>query len=109
MANATSVVVAKDGREQFQGVFSKVYEVRATMDIGDLADGAGETNTIAVPGVALGDMVVGISFGVTLAGFTVTGYVSAADTVSIRVQNESGTQTNPASTTIKVLVARPNW
>lgn len=109
MANATAVTVVKDGREQFQGVFDKVYEVRATMNIGDLADGAGETNTIAVPGVALGDMVLGISFGVTLAGFTVTGYVSAADTVSIRVQNESGTQTNPAETTIKVLVARPGW
>lgn len=109
MANATAVVVAKEGREQFQGIFEKVLEVRATMDIGDLADGAGETNTIAVPGVALGDMVLGISFGVTLAGFTVTGYVSATNVVSIRVQNESGTQTNPASTTIKVLVGRPGW
>lgn len=109
MANATAVKVVKDSREQFQGVFSRVFEVRATMDIGDLADGAGETNTIAVPGVALGDMVVGISFGVDLAGFTATGYVSAANVVSIRVQNESGSQTNPASTTIKVLVARPSW
>lgn len=109
MANATAVTVVKDGREQFQGVFDKVFEVRATMNIGDLADGAGETNTIAVPGVALGDMVLGISFGVTLAGFTVTGYVSAANEVSVRVQNESGTQTNPAETTIKVLVARPGW
>jgi hypothetical protein len=109
MANAANVLVVKDGREQFQGVFDKVFEVRATMNIGDLADGAGETNTIAVPGVALGDMVLGISFGVTLAGFTVTGYVSAANEVSVRVQNESGTQTNPADTTIKVLVARPGW
>lgn len=109
MANATAVTVVKDGREQFQGIFDRVFEVRATMDIGDLADGAGETNTIAVPGVALGDMVLGISFGVTLAGFIATGFVSAADVVSIRVQNESGTQTNPASTTIKVVVARPGF
>lgn len=109
MANATAVTVVKDGREQFQGVFDRVFEVRATMNIGDLADGAGETNTIAVPGVAFGDMVIGISFGVTLAGFLATGYVSAANEVSIRVQNESGTQTNPAETTIKVLVARPGW
>jgi hypothetical protein len=109
MANATSVVVVKDGREQFQGVFDKVYEVRATMDIGDLADGAGESNTVAVPGVVLGDMVLGISFGVTLAGFTVTGYVSAANEVTVRVQNESGTQTNPASTTIRLVIARPGF
>lgn len=109
MANATSVVVVKDGREQFQGVFERIFEVRATMDIGDLADGAGESNTVAVPGVALGDMVIGTSFGVTLAGFTVTSYVSAADVVTVRVQNESGTQTNPASTTIKLVIARPGF
>jgi hypothetical protein len=109
MANATAVVVVKNGREQFQGVFDSVFEVRATMDIGDLADGAGESNTVAVPGVKLGDMVIGVSFGVDLAGFTTTAYVSAANVVTVRVQNESGTQTNPASTTIKLVVARPGF
>jgi hypothetical protein len=109
MANATAVKVVKNGREQFQSVFDSVFQVRATMDIGDLADGAGESNTVAVPGVKLGDMVVGMSFGVTLAGFTVTAYVSAADVVTVRVQNESGTQTNPASTTIKLVIGRPSF
>lgn len=109
MANATAVTV-KRGREQFQGLFSDMWAVKATMDIGDLADGAGETNTIAVPGVALGDMVVvQPTFGVTTAGFTITAWVSAANVVSVRVQNESGSQTNPASTTVRVLVGRPAW
>jgi hypothetical protein len=107
VANATAVKVVKNGREQLGGIFDSVFQVRATMDIGDLADGTGESNTVAVPGVKLGDMVIGMSFGVTLAGFTVTAYVSAADVVTVRVQNESGTQTNPASTTIKLVVARP--
>jgi hypothetical protein len=110
MANATSVVVAKDGREQFQGVFEKVFEVRATIDPDSLADGAGDNDTIAVPGVALGDMVLGISLGVDLAGMTVTGWVSAADVVTVRFQNESTTNPlNLAETTIKVLVGRPGW
>jgi hypothetical protein len=75
-----------------------------------LADGAGDNDTIAVPGVALGDMVLGISLGVDLAGMTVTGWVSAANTVTVRFQNESGT--NPldlGAATIKVLVGRPGW
>lgn len=110
MANATSVVVVKDGREQFQGIFDRVFEVRATIDADSLADGAGDNDTIAVPGVALGDMVLGISLGVDLAGMTVTGWVSAADVVTVRFQNESGTNPlNLASTTIKVLIGRPGW
>jgi hypothetical protein len=110
MADATSVVVVKDGREQFQGVFDRIWEVRATINADSLADGAGDNDTIAVPGVALGDMVIGISLGVDLAGMTVTGWVSAANTVTVRFQNESGTNPlNLAETTIKVLVARPGW
>lgn len=109
MANATSVVVVKDGREQFQGVFDKVFEVIATINVDDLAEAAGDNDTIAVPGVALGDMVVGISLGVDVAGLIVTGWVSAADVVTIRFQNETGGSVNLAETTIKVLVARPGW
>jgi hypothetical protein len=110
MANATAVTVVKNGREQFQGVFDRVWEVRATINPDSLADGAGDNDTIAVPGVALGDMVLGISLGVDLAGMTVTGWVSAANTVTVRFQNESGT--NPldlGAATIKVLVGRPGW
>jgi ribosomal protein L18E len=109
MANATSVVVVKDGREQFQGIFNKVFEVRATINVDDIADQSGDNDTIAVPGVALGDMVLGISLGVDVAGLTVTGWVSAADVVTIRFQNESGGSVNLAETTIKVLVGRPGW
>ena len=110
MANATNVVVVKDGREQFQGVFDRVFEVRATIDADSLADGAGDNDTITVPGVALGDMVLGISLGVDLAGMTVTGWVSAANTVTVRFQNESGTNPlNLGETTIRVLVGRPGW
>lgn len=109
MANATAVTSVR-GREQFQGLFSEMWEVKATINADSLADGAGDNDTIAVPGVALGDMVLGISLGVDLAGMTVTGWVSAANVVTIRFQNESGTDPlNLAETTIKVLVGRPAW
>ena len=75
----------------------------ATFNAGSLADGAGETTTVTVTGAALGDFVL-VSLGVDLAGITVTGYVSAADTVSVRVQNESGGTLDLASTTLRVRV-----
>jgi hypothetical protein len=61
-----------------------------THDFGSLADGAGETTTVTVTGAALGDFVEAVSLSVDLQGMTLTGYVSAADTVSVRMQNESG-------------------
>jgi len=108
MANATNVVLVR-GTQQFQGAFSEMWEVTASIDADNLADAAGDNDTVAVPGVALGDIVLGMSFGVDLAGMTVTAYVSAADTVTIRFQNESGGAVNLAATTIRILIGRPAW
>lgn len=108
MADATAEVVTR-GTRQFQGAFSEMFFATATIDIGSLADAVGETNLVDVPGVVLGDMVLGVSFGVDLVGITVTAYVSAANVVALRCQNESGAAPNPAATTLKVLVGRPAW
>ena len=105
MAAATAVV-SRRGNDTFRGIFSDTWLVTATLDAGNLVDGAGETDTVAVPGVALGDMVLGCSFAVDESGMSVTGYVSAAGVVSIRVQNESGSTVNLASCTIRLVVAR---
>lgn len=105
MATGSSVVVER-GNKQFQGMFQDMWKVTCTLDAGSLTDGTGESDTITVPGVALGDMVLGISFGVSEAGVTVTGYVSAANTVTLRVQNESGGTVDLASTTVRLVVAR---
>jgi len=75
----------------------------ATYDAASLADGAGATTTITVTGAALGDFVM-VSHGVDLQGITVTGYVSATDTVSVRFQNESGGTLDLASSTLRALV-----
>jgi hypothetical protein len=105
MAAATAIT-ARRGNDQFRGLFSDTWSVSATLDASSLIDGAGETNTIAVPGVILGDVVVGVSMGVDLAGLTITPYVSVAGTVSIRFQNESTATVNLASTTVKFVVVR---
>ena len=105
MAAATAVVT-RQGNDQFRGVFSDTWSVVCTLDAGSLVDAAGETETIAVPGVVLGDIVIGFSFGVDLVGITVTAYVSAANVVTIRIQNEAAATVDLASTTIRLVVGR---
>ena len=84
-------------------VLAGILSGSATFNAGSLADGAGETTTVTVTGAALGDFVL-VSHGVDVAGISVTGYVSAADTVSVRLQNESGGTLDLASATLRVRV-----
>lgn len=86
------------------GAIKGFWSVRCTLDAGSLNDAAGESDTIAVPGVALGDAVEFVSLGVDRAGITITGYVDAAGSVTLRVQNESGGTVNLASTVVRLVV-----
>jgi len=71
----------------------------ATFNPPNLADGAGTTTTVTVTGAALGDYAIA-SFSLDLQGITVTAYVSSANTVSVRFQNESGGALDLASGTL---------
>jgi hypothetical protein len=73
------------------------------LDVASLADGVGATSAITVTGAALGDYTIA-SLAVDVAGITVTSYVSATDTVSVRFQNESGGTLDLASATLRILV-----
>lgn len=75
----------------------------ATFDPAANVDGTGETTTVTVQGAQLGDFAIA-SFSLDLQGYTVTAYVSAANTVSVRFQNESGAAPNIASGTLRVKV-----
>jgi hypothetical protein len=77
----------------------------ATFDPANLADGAGETTTVTVTGAALGDYATA-SFSLDLQGITLTAWVSAANTVSVRLQNESGGALDLASGTLRAKVTK---
>lgn len=77
----------------------------ATYDPANLVDGAGVTTTVTVTGAALGD-VAQASFSLDLQGITLTAWVSAANTVSVRFQNETGGAIDLASGTLRA-TARP--
>ena len=117
MANTLTLNEVKRGRKQFQGFFaSDMWTVKATWADQDAID-ANDTLTVtmAVPGVELGDMVVGVSSSVDLSDGTdqavLTAHVTAADVVSIYLQADKGEFAADAlnNAVIKVLVARPAW
>ena len=94
-------------RKQFQAVFPEVTVVSATVDPASLADGAGETIAVSAPGVAVGDAVIAVAPGVDLQDISHSAYVAAADSIELRLQNESGAgPTDLASSTWKFVVAQ---
>lgn len=108
MASATAVVTKRD-QSSFRGLFNDTWTVTATLDSASVASGAtgAATDTVTVPGVALGDMVIGMSVGVSEAGIVRRAYVSAANTVTIATDNLTGSSVDLASTTLKLIIARP--
>lgn len=75
------------------------------LDPGNIADGAGDTYPITVTGANLGDAVE-FSAPYDLQGITVTAWVSAVNTVSMRFQNETGGAIDLASGTYKFKVTK---
>lgn len=103
---AASAVVVRRGNDQFRGVFNDTWSVTATLNLASVADAETQVDTVSVPGVALGDMVLACSFGVDAAGLSITAYVSAADVVTIAANNNTGAAVDLASTTIRLVIAR---
>jgi hypothetical protein len=105
MAAATAVV-SRRGNDQFRGLFSDTWEVQCTLNAASVGIAGADTDTVTVPGVALGDIVIGFSFGVSEAGLIKRAYVSAANTVTIATYNPTGAAVDLASTTVNLIIAR---
>lgn len=84
---------------------STVLQGSATYDPANLVDGAGATTTVTVTSAALGD-IADASFSLDVQGITVTAWVSAANTVSVRFQNETGGAIDLASGTLRARVRK---
>lgn len=96
------------GKQQFQGVFSDLWEVSETVNFANAATGSGTFASVdvTVPGVALGDVVLGVSMGVDTVDAAVVGAVTAADTVTLTLLNNTAGAVDLASTTAKFIVGR---
>jgi hypothetical protein len=72
------------------------------------ADAAGVSGDFPVPGVALGDFVVGVAVDQDLAGAHLTAQVTAAGVVTARIDNKSGAGVN-LDTEIHFLIVPLAW
>ncbi len=102
--------ITKPWYDWLKGVDTKLRELTplegtATYDPPSLADGVGATTTVTVNGAALGDMA-SASFSLATSGITISAWVSAANTVSVRFQNESGGVLDIASGTLTARVQK---
>lgn len=119
MANTLSVTRTEQGIAQFQGSFNEMFRVTGTVTDQDaINDDVAVRITLTVPGLALGDMVLGVSFNKALldanAQITLTGFVSAANTLILVLVNvDETTDAYDADVlnggTFKVLIGRPAW
>lgn len=112
MAFTTATVSKVErGTKQFRGVFSDLWTASLTVDPSSIAAGAEDTATFTIPGVALGDVVIGVGPGVSLTSSgeaSVDAWVSAANTLTIRITNLHATNAvDLASSTWKVVIGRP--
>jgi hypothetical protein len=76
-----------------------------TFDPGSIADGSVETTTVTVADAALGDLAIA-SFSLSTQGIILNAWVSAADTVSVAFQNETGADVDLASGTLRARVLK---
>ena len=105
MAAATAVV-SRRGNDQFRGLFTDTWDVSCTLNSASVATVSTATDTVTVSGIALGDMVLGMSIGVDEAGLVRRAYVSAANTVTIVTYNPTASSVDLASTTLNLVIAR---
>lgn len=117
MANTLTLSTQENvGAQQFQGLFSDIWKVTATVADQD-AVSATDTGvfTMTVNGVVLGDMVIASSLTLDPNDGTdqavIRFEVSAANTVSMYVTADVGEFAADAITgaTVKLLIGRPAW
>ena len=105
-------VTVQRGTKQFQGIFSELWLVSENaLNFANAATGSGTFASldIAVPGVAMGDIVLGISVGVDTVDAVIGGAVTAANVVTLTLLNNSAGAIDLASTTGRFIVGRPIW
>lgn len=103
LSTSTQVVtLAANGTVLVSPDFGFILVGSKTYDPPNLAAGASTSTTVTVTGVVLADFVKSISFGIDQAGVEFSGYVSAADTVTVWLTNKTGGAVDLASSTLYV-------
>ncbi len=104
---AMTAVSARIGANAINDSFLKVFDAFGTWDAASAATGAAVNDTLALPGVILGDIVLGVSCSVAVPnGAALVADVTAADVVTVKLINNSGGAVDLAGATYRVVVVR---
>lgn len=98
-------------RRQFRDVFHSVITYQGVFDVSSAATGNGTfgSATVTVKGAALGDFVIVSATTALTAGTALVGHVSAADTVTVALLNNSaGTVDQAATIKYNICVLQPS-
>lgn len=103
-------VTVNSSADHIADQFSQLWRVTDTeYNPASILDGDEVDSEIAVPGVALGDMVIAVSLSIDSADLVVTAAVTAANVVTLSLANNTGGTVDLGSLTVKLLVGRPVW
>jgi hypothetical protein len=83
---------------------TKILTATATLDFGSISAASQADLTITVTGAAAGDEVIMALPAAPAAGIVFNAFVSAANTVTIRASNITGSPVDPASASYGVIV-----
>lgn len=99
------MAVGTKGPRQFQGLFD-VIPFKATVNFASTLDGNEDASDVTVAGAELGDFVL-VAPGIDVADMGLTAQVTAANTVTVQVWNNTGGTIDLASQTITGVVLKP--
>ena len=83
-----------------------VYKGSATWDPGSIGDGNEEAKEITVTGASLGDYVIAKSFSLDVEDLVLDAQVTAANTVTAILANNTGGAIDLSSGTVRVIVMK---
>lgn len=101
--NLDSLVLEGSLKVGGETVFSSVFNGSDTWDPGSIANGAEEAKDVTVTGAALGDFVLAAP-SIDITDLTISATVTAADTVTVVLANNTGGAVDLGSMTISVRV-----
>jgi len=96
------------GRLQFQDLFEVVGAGSFNVDFANAATGSGTfagSGALAVPGAALGDMVM-VGAGIDTVDAVLVGHVTAANVVEVTLLNNTAGAVNLATQKLAIVVLR---
>lgn len=98
-------VVSQNGFSGSTGLtLTSVLGATATLNFGSIATTASADLTITVTGAAVGNTVALALPAAPAAGIVFNAFVSAANTVTVRATNVTGSSVDPASASYSVVV-----